>query len=66
MSSHDLTVAVYAIIALAGLALELVAWSGRTRVLPLGDVLTDVMRTRPGRVGIVAGWAWLGLHFLSR
>ncbi len=66
MSSHDLTAAVYASIGLAGLALELVAWSGRTRVPPLGDVLRRVMRTRPGRVGVLAGWAWLGLHFFVR
>ncbi|GBC87046.1 hypothetical protein HRbin12_01047 [bacterium HR12] len=66
MSSHDLTVAVYGLIGLAGLGLELLAWSGRTRVPRLGDVLADVMRTRSGRVGVVAGWAWLGLHFFVR
>lgn len=66
MSSHDLTVAVYASIGLAGVALELVAWSGRTRIPPLGEVLRHVMRTRPGRVGVLAGWAWLGLHFFVR
>jgi hypothetical protein len=66
MNTHDLTVAVYLLIGLGGLALELAAWSGRTRVPPLGDVLADVMRTRPGRVGVVAGWAWLGLHFFVR
>jgi hypothetical protein len=66
MSSHDLTLAVYLLIGGAGVALELVAWSGRTRIPPLGDVLRRVMRTRPGRVGVVAGWAWLGLHFFVR
>lgn len=66
MSSHDLTVAVYALIGAVGVLLELVAWSGRTRVQPLGAVLARAMRTRPGRVGVLAGWAWFGLHFFSR
>lgn len=66
MSSHDLTVAVYASIGLVGLGLELAAWSGRTRIPPLGDVLAWAMRRRSGRVGVVAGWAWLGLHFFVR
>jgi len=32
----------------------------------LGTVLGRVMRTRSGRVGVIAGWVWLGLHFLAR
>jgi hypothetical protein len=29
-------------------------------------LLRRVMRTRSGRVGVLVGWAWLGVHFLAR
>ncbi len=33
---------------------------------PLGDMLTRIMRSRTGRVGVLVAWAWLGLHFFAR
>jgi hypothetical protein len=30
------------------------------------QVLTRVMRTRTGRVGMLVAWAWLGLHFFAK
>jgi len=32
----------------------------------LGVVVEDVMRTRSGRIGLIAGWARLGIHFFAR
>jgi len=64
MSSHDVTVLGYLLILLAGVALELLA--ARTRIPSLGQVLSRVMRTRTGRVGVLVAWAWLGLHFFAR
>jgi hypothetical protein len=29
-------------------------------------VLTRIMRTRTGRVGVLVAWAWLSLHFFAR
>jgi hypothetical protein len=66
MSSHDVTVAGYLAIAVAGLALAWLAHSGRTAVPTLSEVLARVTRTRAGRVAVIAGWAWLGLHFFAR
>jgi len=66
MSSHDLTIAVYVLFALCGVGLELLASGKRSKIPPLRDVFSRVMRTRSGRVGVVAGWAWLGLHFFAR
>jgi hypothetical protein len=66
MNSHDLTVAVYLLIVLVVGALELLSTRGSSRVPSLKVVLTRVMRTRSGRVGVMAGWAWLGLHFFAR
>ena len=66
MTSHDLTVAVYLLIVLAGVGLEVRSYSPRSRIPSIGTVFTRVMRTRSGRVGVIAGWAWLGLHFFAR
>jgi hypothetical protein len=66
MSSHDLTIAVYVLFVLCGVGLQLLAYGKRSRIPPLGEVFARVMRTRSGRVGVMAGWAWLGLHFFAR
>ena len=66
MSSHDVSVAIYMLFALSTVGLELVGRGQRSRIPSLGTVFSRVMRTRSGRVGIVAGWAWLGLHFFAR
>jgi hypothetical protein len=66
MSSHDVTLAIYSALALAGVGLEVRSRRPGSRVPSLSRVFTRMMRTRSGRVGIVAGWVWLGLHFFAR
>ena len=66
MTAHDLTIAVYALIALVGVGLQLLSYGSGSRIPSLGTVCSRVMRTRSGRLGVVAGWAWLGLHFFAR
>ena len=66
MTSHAVTVVVYATIVLAGVVLQLVSRREGSAVPPLGNVLRRVMSSKSGRVGVVAGWAWLGLHFFAR
>ena len=66
MSSHALTLVVYLMFGLAGLTLEIRARSPRSRIPSLGTAVGRVMRTRSGRVGVIAGWVWLGLHFFAR
>ena len=66
MNGHDITVAGYLAIASSGVALELLSHRPRSRVPSFGQVLGRLMRTRSGRVGVVAGWAWLGMHFFAR
>ena len=66
MSSHAVTLAGYALIASAGVGLQLLSRRAGSRIPSLGAVLGRVMRSRSGRVGAVAGWAWLGLHFFVR
>ncbi len=66
MSSHDAAVAVYAFLAAAGVVLQVLSLHPGSPIPSLGAVLGRVMRTRPGRVGVLAGWLWLGLHFFAR
>ena len=66
MSSHDVTIALYVLFALAGVGLELRSRSPHSVIPSLSDVFSRVMSSRSGRVGILAGWVWLGLQFFAR
>jgi hypothetical protein len=66
MNSHDLTVAVYVAIVLVGVLFQYLSTRPGSRIPSIGQLCTRVMRTRSGRVGVIAGWAWLGLHFFAR
>jgi len=65
MNSHEISVAIYALIAFAGLVVELVSLARPERLASIGRTLRRAMRTRTGRIGIVTGWVWLGLHFFG-
>ena len=66
MSSHGITVAGYLALVAAGVVLEVAATRTKAPVPSLSDVLTRIMRTRTGRVGVLVARAWLGLHFFSQ
>lgn len=66
MNSHDVTVGGYLAVLLAFLTLQCAATRTKASVPSLGAILTRIMRTRTGRVGVLVAWAWLGLHFFSR
>jgi hypothetical protein len=66
MTTHDFTVLVYAAIVGAAFTLELVSRREHSRIPSLSTLFRNIMRSRPGRVGLLAGWAWLGLHFFAR
>jgi hypothetical protein len=66
MNSHDLALLVYGSIVACGIVLELVGHSRWSKLPTLEQMLTWVMRTRIGRVGVIAGWGWLGLHYFAR
>lgn len=66
MNSHDVTITGYVLILLAAFGLQLAATRTKAPVPPLGTVLSRIMRTRTGRVGVLVAWAWLGLHFFAK
>jgi hypothetical protein len=66
MNSHDLAVTVYLLFAIAAVVLQALSLRSTSKIPSLGTVFSRVMRTRSGRVGVMAGWVWLGLHFFAR
>ena len=66
MSSHDITVLGFTIILAALIGTEVTARAKRAGVPTFAQIVTRVMRTRTGRVGVLVGWAWLGLHFFAK
>ncbi len=66
MSSHDITILGYLVVLAAGVLLELLAVFTPAPIPPLGEILTRIMRSRTGRVGMLVAWAWVGLHFFAR
>lgn len=66
MNSHTITIAGYLAVVAAVIVLQLLAAFTRAPVPTLGQVLTRIMRTRTGRVGVLVAWAWIGLHFFAR
>ncbi len=66
MNSHDATIIGYLTVLAAGITLQVAAALRPDRLPSLGGVLTHVMRTRTGRVGVFVAWSWIGLHFFAR
>ena len=66
MTSHDLTLAGYGLIALGGVVLQLLSHREGSSIPSFGALLRWAMARRSARIGILAGWAWLGLHFFVR
>jgi hypothetical protein len=66
VTAHGVTMACYVLVVLTGVALEICASGSGSRIPSLATVVARITRTRSGRVGILTGWAWLGLHFFAR
>jgi hypothetical protein len=66
VNSHDLTALGFGLFALLGVLLQALSLRKDSQIPPLGAAFGRLMRTRSGRVGVLAAWAWLGLHFFAR
>jgi Family of unknown function (DUF6186) len=66
MSSRVLTILGYGACIAAGVVLQLLGRREGSRIPTFGRAVSRAMHTRSGRVGIMAGWAWVGLHFFAR
>lgn len=66
MTARGLTVAGFAVLAVAAVALTLAGRAGRLGLAPPGTLLDALRAPRPARLAILLGWAWLGWHLLAR
>jgi len=66
MNSHDLTTVGYLLLLAGGVLLGLLGACPKVLVPSPGQMLTRIMRTRAGRVGVLVAWAWIGLHFFAQ
>ena len=66
MNSHNVTVTGFLVLLAALVGTEIAGRTGRGRVPTFSQVMTRIMRTRTGRVGLLVAWAWLGLHFFAK
>ncbi|HZG94190.1 MAG TPA: DUF6186 family protein [Mycobacteriales bacterium] len=65
MSGRAVSLLGFAALIAAAVALE-VAGRRRGRVATAGHALAAAMRTTGGRVAVLSGWLWVGVHFLAR
>jgi uncharacterized protein DUF6186 len=66
MSTRIVTIVGYLLCIGAGVLLHVLGRREGSRIPTLGWAVSRAMHTRSGRVGIMAGWAWVGLHFFAR
>ncbi|MFZ5871254.1 MAG: DUF6186 family protein [Actinomycetota bacterium] len=66
MTSRTVTIGGYLLVLAGAAGLQLAARRSGSRVPPLGRLLAHVMGSRAGRIGVLTGWAWVGLHFFAR
>jgi len=63
--SRTITLAGYAVLAVAVLTHQLVAILGR-RTATIGQALEPVKRSLPGRLVLLGAWMWVGWHLFVR
>jgi hypothetical protein len=66
VGSRAVTTLGYLAFVAAGVVLEVLARRPGSRVATARALLGRAMRSRAGRLAVVAGWAWVGLHFFAR
>jgi Family of unknown function (DUF6186) len=64
MTARDATFAAYALIGVALVTLQAVAW--RRGSVTLGQLSDRLMHRRSVRLLFLLGWAWLGWHLFAR
>lgn len=65
MSWRVLTLAGYLVILVAALALVVTSHLPGSKVPTFGTLMSRIMRTRSGRIAVLVGWLWIGMHFFA-
>ena len=59
----DIVTAGYVVIVLVAIGVEIFARRNPNVIVPIGDMLDHVMKSRTTRVAVIAAWWWCGWHF---
>ena len=66
MSVHEIAILVWAVLAAATLAVELIGHFVARRFPTAGELFSMLARSRVLRWTLLLGWAWLGWHLFVR
>ena len=66
MTSRQITIAGFVVLALFGLVLEVVGLRRRSRIPTFGQLIGWLMRSSAVRLAILFAWWWVGWHFFTR
>ena len=65
MTGTTASLLAFAALLVTGVAIDLAGRLGRGPATA-AEALGAAMRTTPGRLAVLATWAWIGVHFLAR
>jgi hypothetical protein len=60
-----LTVSGYLLVLVCAIALVIASHLSNSTIPTFGSLLSRIMRTRSGRIAVLVGWLWLGMHFFA-
>ena len=66
MSSRELTITGFLVLAVVALGLYLLGCARRWGLSPLEDVTDAIRSSKEGRFALAFSWAWVGWHLLAR
>jgi len=66
MTGREITIAAYAVLALAIAVVELASRPEGSEIPTFSEMVSLVTSVFLGRVALIALWWWLGWHFLAR
>ncbi|MGB9113263.1 MAG: DUF6186 family protein [Acidimicrobiales bacterium] len=66
MTSREITVALWVVIAAGAVFLEVLSYASRRFIAPAGTVARLATRPVIGRIVVSLAWMWLGWHVFAR
>jgi hypothetical protein len=60
-----LTVSGYLVVLVSAILLMIASHLPSSTIPTFGSLMSRIMRTRSGRIAVLVGWLWLGMHFFA-
>ncbi|HEY7858983.1 MAG TPA: DUF6186 family protein [Candidatus Nanopelagicales bacterium] len=65
MNWRVLTVSGYLVVLVSAILLMIASHLPSSTIPTFGSLMSRIMRTRSGRIAVLVGWLWLGMHFFA-